>query len=517
MNRPHLHGGRSLPVKPRMGAALWALAAVAIVVVAAAGVKTLHGRANGHHEALLALAEVDANAREARLLGWVLIEDATPSDATARARQQALVDELRAAENNADASLSRAIAAYAAALDNELRALPGTAGAEAARQIAIAQREPAFTVLEEAMNARAAHHADALRRADDVAAGGSAMAMTLAALAVGVLAWRFVRVRAAVEREALGRSEARFRHLVNGASDVIAVVDERLRATYVSPSAGRLLGYTTSQLLARSIDELFVAEDRAMLLSRLNALALAPDVRISLEARLACRDGSTRHAEVIAANLLHEDSVGGLVLNIRDINDRKELEERLRRRALHDALTGLPNRDQFIEKVEEHLMKREGVEGRAAVLFMDLDQFKSVNDTLGHHAGDELLVAVALRLQTCAGPDDLVARLSGDEFAVLLGAVHRQRDAEEVAQQILDVLRAPIAAGGATVHTGVSIGIALDTDDIDSVGTLLRRADSAMYAAKRAGGGRFAIDSSVQRGQLEDPRINAIDELREAS
>jgi diguanylate cyclase (GGDEF)-like protein/PAS domain S-box-containing protein len=514
MDRLNLHQGSMPSGTPRLAAVLWACGAVAVLFMAALTVQALHGRATGHHDRLVALAGIDATARQARLGGWMLIEE-TAGAAGGRAQQQRLIDDLASRAASDESAVALALAPYAASLQAELDALSTAGGADAARTIALERREPAFTQLEAAMNARADHHVAALRRADDIAVGGSAMAMTLAALAVGVLAWRFVRVRASIEHDALSRSEARFRHLVHGASDIIAVLDERLRATYLSPSAERLLGYTTSQLLARSIEDLFVDEDRPVLLSRLHALALAPDVRISLEARLSCRDGSSRYSEVIASNLLHERSVGGLVLNIRDINDRKELEERLRRRALHDALTGLPNREQFIERVEARLTRRDAGATRSAVLFMDLDQFKSINDTLGHHAGDELLIAVARRLQTCVGVDDLVARLSGDEFAILLSSPRRPQDVTDVAEQILDVLHAPIAAGGATIHTGASIGIAFDASDIDGVGTLLRRADSAMYAAKRAGGGRYAIDA-LETPHAEDPRL-IIEELREAS
>jgi diguanylate cyclase (GGDEF)-like protein/PAS domain S-box-containing protein len=512
--------GRARPAKPRLAAALWSCGALAVFVIAGLSVATLHGRATGHHDALLALAETDAGVREARIQGWMLIEGVAPADRTATGRQQQLIDELRLAA--ADAHTGREVALrlppFADALAAELAALSSSAGAAEAERIAIERREPAFVSLEAALNARAADHVDALRRADDIATAGSMVTLVLAALSVAALAWRFVRLRADAEHAALSSSEARFRNLVSDASDIIAVIDRRLRSNYLSPAAGRMLGYTTGHLIGREIDQLFEEQDRAMLTSRLRALAVSPGVRIALEARLSCRDGSLRHAEVIASNLLHDESIGGLVLNIRDITDRKELENRLRQRALHDALTGLPNREQFIETVEACLTGRASAVGRIALLFMDLDQFKTVNDTLGHDAGDELLVAVARRLQTCAGGDDMVARLSGDEFAVLLGSVRRFQDATDAAKQILDVLKAPIAAGGASVHTGVSIGIAFDDDDIDSVGTLLRRADAAMYAAKRAGGGQYAVHGVEAAPREPEARVTiSPDELREAS
>lgn len=171
---------------------------------------------------------------------------------------------------------------------------------------------------------------------------------------------------------------------------------------------------------------------------------------------------------------------------------RKGLEEELRHRAFHDSLTGLPNRALFRDRVDH------AVDGRArrstsfAVLFLDLDDFKSVNDTLGHHAGDALIIEVARRLGSCLRPVDTVARLGGDEFALLLGDTTGDHDARSVAGRLLEMLLTPVSIMGSDVRVGASIGIALPDDDQD-VDDLLRHADIAMYMSKAGGKSQYKV------------------------
>jgi diguanylate cyclase (GGDEF)-like protein len=191
------------------------------------------------------------------------------------------------------------------------------------------------------------------------------------------------------------------------------------------------------------------------------------------------RDGAGRPAQVTAM--------------LEDISDRKEAEATLVHKTLHDPLTGLPNRQLFLQRLEwarsERLASRSGV----AVVFIDMDGFKAVNDTHGHHAGDELLVAVARRLREAVRPSDDVARYGGDEFLVLAGAVDTVDDATQLAWRLANTLRAPFRVDGQIVRVTASLGIAFSSNPQEDTEELVRKADAAMYIAKQRGSNRVAI------------------------
>jgi diguanylate cyclase (GGDEF)-like protein len=171
-----------------------------------------------------------------------------------------------------------------------------------------------------------------------------------------------------------------------------------------------------------------------------------------------------------------------------DITERKALEEQLTHQALHDALTGLPNRALFVDRLKQALSRAERQSTKVAVLFMDLDNFKVINDSLGHEAGDELLVGVSKRLLRCLRPEDTAARLGGDEFVVLLEDLVDTGEAMRVAERIMSGLRAPFALGGRQTFVSASVGIGLSDSGKDQPAELLRDADAAMYKAKQDGG-----------------------------
>ena len=177
----------------------------------------------------------------------------------------------------------------------------------------------------------------------------------------------------------------------------------------------------------------------------------------------------------------------------RDVTERKALEEQLKHQAFHDSLTGLPNRALFMDRLEHTLARAKRREDSFAVLFLDLDRFKSINDSLGHEVGDELLVAVAERLQACLRPGDTAARLGGDEFLVLLEDIANASDATQIADRIAWELQVPFAVGGREVFITPSIGIALSTSGQSRPEELLRDADAAMYRAKKKGYGRYRV------------------------
>jgi diguanylate cyclase (GGDEF)-like protein/PAS domain S-box-containing protein len=305
----------------------------------------------------------------------------------------------------------------------------------------------------------------------------------------------------ALERVALSEDlhrregEARFRAVIQHASDVIAFVDLDTTIRFQSPSAERVLGYGHDSLLGTPIRDLLSPEHAASAAHLLSVTANDPDGSRSAEWRVRHQDGSWRDVEVTTTNLLHEPTVSGIVLNLRDITERKALEAELAFRAFHDALTGLPNRSLLVDRLDQALARGSRNGRGLAVLFVDLDEFKLVNDSLGHEQGDLLLQAAALRLRRSVRPGDTVARFGGDEFIVLLEDAENVAEAISVAQRSLDQLQVPIELGGRELFVGASIGIAWTGAQTASADDLLRQADVAMYAAKAAGKGQYAVFS----------------------
>lgn len=290
----------------------------------------------------------------------------------------------------------------------------------------------------------------------------------------------------------LARSEARFRALVQNSSDVVAVVDTSGVFTYVSPAVNQVLGYRADDLIGTNAFDLVGEDVSARLVDYPQMLEMDPFPQTSVEVHLLDSTGLPRTMDITIADLRREPAVGGIVLNARDVSVRKELEHDLRHQALHDALTGLGNRTLFTERVTIAL---ESVDdgARVGVLFVDLDDFKTVNDSLGHAAGDQLLVAVAGRLQQCLRVSDVAARLGGDEFGVLLPASYGETEAQAVADRILDALREPLEIQGRAIELTASLGIALGGRGEGTGEVLLRNADVAMYLAKGRGKDRYEM------------------------
>jgi len=216
------------------------------------------------------------------------------------------------------------------------------------------------------------------------------------------------------------RSEQRFRALVQRASDLILVVDPTGVISYVSPSITRVLGYPVEDIRGTNWLDLLHPEDAAHTRRIYAELAASPGAQAAGEVRARHHDGSWRTLEVNRTNLLDEPGVEGIVVTARDVTERKAFEEQLRHQAFHDPLTGLPNRALFKERVGQALRRAQRQGTSQAVLFLDLDNFKAINDTLGHDAGDTVLTTVAERLRESLRADDTAARFGGDEFAILL-------------------------------------------------------------------------------------------------
>jgi diguanylate cyclase (GGDEF)-like protein/PAS domain S-box-containing protein len=325
---------------------------------------------------------------------------------------------------------------------------------------------------------------------------------------------RTARLEAATAE--LRTTQARFRAMVQNASDAILVVEPDASVTFRTPAAERILGLAADEPAGTRLTELLHPDDRARALSFVAAAAGRRGVTEPVEWRMRHPRGLWQHVEVLGSNQLGEAGVEGIVLTVRSIEERRALTERLRHQAFHDALTGLANRSLFRDRVEHALSRRGAAEGSVAVMFVDLDDFKLVNDSLGHQAGDRLLVTVAERLRACLRPMDTAARLGGDEFAVLLEEIHGVGGAIEVAERIIDLFRLPVLLAGNEVFVHGSIGIAVN---LDQAGTedMLRNADLAMYAAKSADKGGYEIfrpslhQATVERLQLKADLQLAID------
>ena len=318
----------------------------------------------------------------------------------------------------------------------------------------------------------------------------------------------------------LEASERRFRTLVTNSTDVVMIVGRDGRIAYQSPAVERVLGHSPSSRLGHPVGVMAHPHDAEYFRTVLNELSALPGAERTLELRTRHADGSWRILDATAKNLLDDPAVSGIVINCRDVTERRALEEQLKHEALHDPLTTLANRALFVDRVGHALSRRDNPDS-TGVLFMDLDDFKTINDSLGHAAGDELLQAVAQRLKGNLRVEDTVARLGGDEFAVLV----EDSDPDmvmQVGQRLLDALRAPFEIAGKQVHIGASVGTAMSGVDNRQAEVLLRNADVAMYTAKSRGKGRLEVfeasmhTAAVTRLELKADLERALDrgELR---
>ena len=312
-------------------------------------------------------------------------------------------------------------------------------------------------------------------------------------------------------------NDARFRSLVQNASDIFVVVGADATIYYESPSAARVLGEDSRRLVGAKLTERLHPKDVSRALIFLDHAAVHHGSTPPVEWRWRVSDGNWRDLEVIATNLLQDPNVRGIVLNARDVSERKALEEELLHQAFHDPLTGLANRLLFQERVTHALATSRRREKQFAVLFLDLDNFKTINDSLGHATGDELLTAAAQRVRGATREGDTVARLGGDEFAILLEDVQTANDATAAAGRIISALETPFFLRGREVLVRASIGIAIHSASEDSTEVLLRNADVAMYTAKERGKGRYQVfepgmhTALLERLQLEGDLQRAIE------
>ena len=286
---------------------------------------------------------------------------------------------------------------------------------------------------------------------------------------------------------ALEASEGRFKALTESAMDIVTVLDPDGVILYQSPSVKHLLGHDPGEMIGRSQFDLIHRDDVAPMRAMFQELIVRGEMPQPIEFRVKTKTGSWRTLESIGKNCLNIAEVRGIIVNTRDVTERKAIQQRMQHLAYHDALTDLPNRSLMQDRISQAISRAERSTKQFGVMFIDIDNFKNINDTLGHDVGDEMLRQVAKRLTDSVRTHDTIARQGGDEFIVLLDQLQGHQGATRVAQKILDALRAAFSVGGADQHVSGSIGIALFPDDGHDAPTLLKNADTAMFHSKAQG------------------------------
>jgi Amt family ammonium transporter len=314
--------------------------------------------------------------------------------------------------------------------------------------------------------------------------------------------------------EEIRKLEEQNRLLIENATDAIIVYDTDGRFLRVNRTFCDMMGYTKEDVAGRYVLDVVHVQDRAAMRERMHQRLAGGQPPAPREFRVVTRNGDILWMDYRASAVQTED--GGVAVQIiaRDVTERRRVEAMLQHQALHDALTGLPNRTLFINRLE-HALAAAGRRGGVAVLFVDLDGFKLVNDSLGHQAGDDLLINVGRRLADVLAAGDTLARFGGDEFAVLLEGVDDPGQAEEVAERLLDRVARPADIAGRTAIIAASIGIACSAGREVQAEELLREADTAMYQAKAQGKGRTVIFDQVMYARASE-RLELETDLRQA-
>ncbi|HEX2123531.1 MAG TPA: EAL domain-containing protein, partial [Thermoanaerobaculia bacterium] len=327
---------------------------------------------------------------------------------------------------------------------------------------------------------------------------------------VRVWSFRDVTARFAAEA-ALRESEIRYRLLFE--QNAAGVCVSRLSGEIVDCNAtfANLLGYRRDELIGRSVATVYTRGEES---GELTALLGSVGTLNSVEVELRRADG--RSLWVLENLVLVGDSISGVVhATVVDISDRKRAEEQIEFHAYHDVLTHLPNRKLFTDRLRHSLTRAKRAAKSVAVMFIDLDHFKTINDTLGHTAGDELLLEMAQRLRDCVRDDDTVARLGVDEFTIILSDLRAPEDAMGVAEKILEKVQAPLTIAGTNINMTASIGISLYPVDGADPESLLRNADSAMYRAKEAGRNTYQLCTDEMKKRAME-RLSLESRLRTA-
>jgi diguanylate cyclase (GGDEF)-like protein/PAS domain S-box-containing protein len=465
----------------------WIFACVILVAtaVAVAAVSILRDRVDDARkdQVVLHQARVLVNEQSSLELEAVVAEDARKQLAREiRARQRAV------AQLQLPQPLRRLVVSHQNALSAELRLL--LQGREdAALDVGERKVDPSLRRVLEALDEAGADSSREASAAAMRANAGTGLVFSLAATFFVFLFRAFQRTRKSLEgaeERALRESERWFRSLVQETTELIVVVDPDSTVRYLTDSVLPALGYAPENILARRLVELAHPDDVA----HLEHVIASEPLGHAFECRLWSRAGAWVFMEWTHGA---RPDAPGCILTGRDVTERKKLEQELRHQAFHDSLTDLANRALFENRLAHALEGLRRREGGLAVVFIDLDDFKTVNDSLGHTAGDELLRAVGERLRYNLRGADTAARLGGDEFGVLLDGATTADAATEASSRLIAALEPPFTIDGRHLNISASLGIALATSGRETMQELMRNADLAMYEAKRRGGAQARV------------------------
>lgn len=291
----------------------------------------------------------------------------------------------------------------------------------------------------------------------------------------------------------LAGREEKFRSLIQNATDGVLIVSSDATISYASPAIEKIYGIPVDQMVGFQGLSLIDDADRSSAMHLLQEALDNPGKEIETQLRIRHADGGLRCLEFIGRNLLHVPAIQGIVLNCRDITERMTLEEELKRQAFFDSLTGLANRALLRDRAGHALRTAQRTRGMTALIMFDVDDFKHVNDELGHEGGDELLREVAERARAMLRESDTLGRLGGDEFAILLENLESPQEAEHVAERLIDTLRNRFVVRGKQLSVQVSAGIVVVERGAASVEEVFHDSDVAMYEAKRSGKNGFRL------------------------
>ena len=292
-----------------------------------------------------------------------------------------------------------------------------------------------------------------------------------------------------ISQEALLESEERYRNVVETALDAIITIDEESRILFVNPSAERIFGYSKAEMIGRQLTMLMPERLRDAHLASVKRHIETGERHMPWEAVEfpgLHKSGREIPLEISFCEVI-ENGKYRFTGIVRDITERKQAEETIKYQAYHDLLTGLPNRALFTDLLNHEIPQMQRTRSKLAVLFLDLDHFKNINDSLGHAAGDALIQQVAVRLKTGMREFDTLARIGGDTFTILLPLVNRPEDAKKIVEKVMGSFKQPFIIDAHELRVTASIGISIHPEDGEDAETLLRNADIAMYHAKDQG------------------------------
>ncbi|MGD1805844.1 EAL domain-containing protein [Dapis sp. BLCC M126] len=304
----------------------------------------------------------------------------------------------------------------------------------------------------------------------------------------------------------LRENEKRFRSLIENSTDIIHILDSNGIYQYVSPSQERILGYTSEELIGKSVLAFIHPNDSWWMEQVIEGVKQYPKARRGLdEYQVRHKNGSWCIFEAVVMNLLDDESVQGIVINCHDITEKKSVEEKLLRQSLYDSLTDLPNRALLMDRLQQALAHtHRNPSDLFAVLTINLDRFKIINESHGHSMGDKLLIEIAQRIKTCLRLRDTVARIGSDEFVILLERVYDQEDAIGLANLIQTAIAQPLELDGHKLFITASIGIAIGSHNYKWAGDLLRDANIAMDQAKAQNQGSYLVFTSYMRSYVTE-------------